>query len=92
MVDDDIDPSNIKDVIWALSTRCDPVNDIEIMKRARSTPLDPLVFDKEKNYYNSRALVDACIPYEHLKDFPRPVGASPEYLEQTYQKWLHVWK
>ena len=91
VVDGDIDPSNIKDVVWALSTRCDPAKDISFIERARSTPLDPLVFDKEKNYYNSRALVDACIPYEHLGDFPRPIGASEEYLEETYKKWHHLW-
>jgi 4-hydroxy-3-polyprenylbenzoate decarboxylase len=90
VVDEDIDPTNYQDVIWALATRCDPATDIEIMKRARSTPLDPMVFDKEKNYYNSRALVDACIPYEYKDVFPRPIGASKEYLEETYNKWIHL--
>src|SRR5690606_34756836 len=44
VVDEDIDPTNMFDVIWAMSTRCDPPEDIQYIKRAWSTPLDPLLF------------------------------------------------
>ena len=30
VVDDDIDPTNLNEVLWALCTRSDPVQDIEI--------------------------------------------------------------
>ena len=33
VVDDDIDPTRIDDVVWALSTRCDPETDIDIQRR-----------------------------------------------------------
>jgi 4-hydroxy-3-polyprenylbenzoate decarboxylase len=71
VVDDDIDPANIDEVLWAMGTRCQPATDIEFINRSRSTPLDPLCFDKNKNYYTSLALVDACIPYEEKASFPR---------------------
>ena len=32
VVDDDIDPTNISDVIWAMCTRCDPREDVEIIR------------------------------------------------------------
>jgi len=87
VVDDDIDPSNIDEVLWAMATRCQPATDIEFIHRSRSTPLDPLCFDKEKNYYTTLALVDACIPYEEKKNFPRATGATPEYAREVAKKW-----
>jgi UbiD family decarboxylase len=39
VVDDDIDPSNNDDVIWALSTRSDPANDIDNSRRNWGNPL-----------------------------------------------------
>lgn len=90
VVDDDIDPANIDEVLWAISTRCQPANDIEYINRSRSTPLDPLCFDKTKNYYTSLALVDACIPYEEKESFPRATGASPEYMKVVSSKWSHL--
>ena len=41
VVDDDIDPTNLDQVIWAMSTRCNPVEDIDILRRCWSGPLDP---------------------------------------------------
>ena len=32
VVDDDIDPTNINDVIWAMCTRCDPREDVDIVR------------------------------------------------------------
>ena len=41
VVDEDIDPTNAFDVIWAISTRSDPVEDIDMIRRAWSGALDP---------------------------------------------------
>ncbi|MEW6671878.1 MAG: UbiD family decarboxylase [Thermodesulfobacteriota bacterium] len=92
VVDDDIDPANIHEVLWAMATRCQPATDIEFINRSRSTPLDPLCFDKNKNYYTSLALVDACIPYEEKDNFPRATGAPAEYARKIYQKWRKLFK
>jgi len=92
VVDDDIDPSDINQVLWAMSTRCNPATDIEFINRSRSTPLDPLCFDKNKNFYTSLALVDACIPFEEKENFPRAAGAPPKYLEEINKKWHHLFE
>ena len=34
VVDEDVDPTDLFDVIWAMCTRCDPVEDIEFIRRA----------------------------------------------------------
>jgi len=85
VVDEDIDPSNLKEVLWAMSTRCNPQDDIEIVKKGWSSKLDPLNFSTI--YYNSRAVIDACRPYEHLKDFPLVVETSKEYKREIMEKW-----
>ena len=33
VVDDDIDPTNLFDVVWAMCTRCDPAEDIEFIQK-----------------------------------------------------------
>src|SRR5206468_8195420 len=41
IVDEDIDPSNMKEVIWAMTTRVECNTDIEIVENCWATPLDP---------------------------------------------------
>ena len=65
VVDDDIDPSNLDEVIWAMGTRCDPAQDIEITRKCWGSRLDPL--NESDAHYNSRTVIDACIPYERIK-------------------------
>jgi 4-hydroxy-3-polyprenylbenzoate decarboxylase len=89
-VDEDIDPTNMFDVIWAMSTRCDPPEDISYLKRAWSTPLDPLL--RGPPYHNNRALVDACRPYDWKDDFPIVAEASPELRKSVKAKWPHLYE
>lgn len=88
VVDDDIDPTNTFDVIWALSTRCDPATDIDFVGKAWSGPLDPML--PKGAVENSRAIVDACRPWDRKDDFPPIAAASREVMEKTYQKWRHL--
>ena len=89
VVDDDIDPTNTFDVLWALSTRSDPVESIDIVRRCWSGPLDPRIQPGKKGF-NSRALIDACRPFEWMKDFPPVAESSPELREKIYAKWRKV--
>ena len=86
VVDDDIDPSNLEDVIWALTTRSDPENDIEIVRRCWSGPLDPIIPAGAKGL-NSRAIIDACRPYEWREQFPPVVSVAPRLKEELTKKW-----
>jgi UbiD family decarboxylase len=88
VVDEDVDPTDIFDVMWAVCTRCDPVEDIEFIRRAWSTPLDPLL-DKPSST-NSRAVIDACRPFERLKDFPIVARASPELRRKVAEKFAGI--
>jgi UbiD family decarboxylase len=92
VVDDDIDPSNSEDVIWAISTRSDPATDIDILRHCWSNPLDPMISSVEKEkkrLWNSRAVINACRPWDRLQanDFPPVAEATPALLQATKKKW-----
>jgi 4-hydroxy-3-polyprenylbenzoate decarboxylase len=73
-----------------MSTRCDPPEDIQYIKRAWSTPLDPLL--REPPWQNNRAVVDACRPYDWRDEFPKVAEASPELKRKIEEKWPHLYK
>jgi UbiD family decarboxylase len=50
VVDDDIDITNSEEVIWAISSRSDPVQSIEILRRCWSGPLDPRIPVEDKGF------------------------------------------
>ena len=85
-VDDDIDPTDLHDVVWAMCTRCDPEYDIDIVRRCWSGPLDPII-PLERKGFSSRAIVDACKPYERLKTFPKVAKVSPKVQAAVLEKW-----
>ncbi len=86
VVDEDIDASDLDQVLWAMSTRFDPVTDIDIIQKAWSSGRDPMVLPGN---FNNRILADACIPYDRkLKGkFPRIVDVSPELRAKLKAKW-----
>jgi UbiD family decarboxylase len=88
VVDEDVDPTDMFDVLWAMCTRCDPAQDIEFIRRAWSGPLDPIL-DRASST-NSRAVIDACRPFERLKDFPPVARASPELRARVEAKFADV--
>lgn len=90
IVDDDVDPSNVSDVLWAIGTRCDPATSFEVARSCWSSPLDPTITpeDREqKNFTSSRGIIDACKPYHWIKKYPPTSTISPQDFEQTLQKW-----
>lgn len=90
VVDEDIDPSRLDEVIWAMGTRCDPKEDLEILRKCWSSKIDPMVFDQ--HYYNSRVVVDACIPYEHRHEFSKVAETSPELRATMAAKYRETFR
>ena len=86
VVDDDIDPRSLEEVVWAVCTRSDPGRDVEIMRRTWGSKADPLVEDQSVPY-NSRAIIDACRPYEDLATFPPVAVASPDLRRRVRDRW-----
>ena len=78
VVDDDIDPFNINDVIWAMCTRVDAREDLEIIKGGWSSALDPMCYDYDGDRRNTRTIIDACVPWSRKATFPKVARNSPE--------------
>jgi 4-hydroxy-3-polyprenylbenzoate decarboxylase len=89
VVDEDIDPTDTDEVIWAMLTRGDPARAVEIIRECVSSPLDPALPPGEKAY-SSRLLVNACRPYEWRDRFPPVAEPSRELAERVRAKWAHV--
>jgi UbiD family decarboxylase len=85
-VDQDVNPRDLNEVMWAVSTRCDPQRDIDIMRFSWGSRVDPLGLPGQPSY-NSRALIDACRPYERLESFPAVAEASDEVLLRASERW-----
>jgi 4-hydroxy-3-polyprenylbenzoate decarboxylase len=88
VVDDDIDPTNNNDVIWAMCTRMDPAVDMTTITGAWSTPLDPMAYPPgPSGRFNNRVVIDACKPWTRRDTFPRTVEPSEEYKTFIMEKW-----
>lgn len=93
VVDEDINPSNLQEVMWAVATRTDPEVDIDIIKRGMGSKNDPMFVAYRYNApYNSKAIIDACRPYDHLHEFPAVAEASKELQDQVKAKWRDLFK
>ncbi len=90
VVDDDIDPSNEEEVMWAMATRCDPGTAIQIIHDYWGTPLDPTISPEKKavgNITSNRAIFVACRPFHWRQNFPKVNRASDELRKRTVDKW-----
>ncbi|MDH5750433.1 MAG: UbiD family decarboxylase, partial [Rhodospirillales bacterium] len=90
VVDDDIDPSNIHEVIWAMGTRSDPKVDVHHLEKCWSSRLDPMAV--EGTHYNNRAVIDACIPYERLETFPKVAQTSPDLAKAVKARFPDLFR
>ena len=95
VVDEDIDVSDLEEVIWAMVTRSDPATSIDIIRNAWSTALDPRIHPDDKakgKLTNSRAIIDATRPYEWRDRFPPVNMPSPEVARKAREKFSYLLK
>ena len=87
VVDDDIDPWDIPRVMYALSFRFQP-NRSQVIKRGRSTPLDPSLPINAREI-TGRLLLDATIPFD-WKEKPIPIELDPETVKKVQARWSEL--
>jgi len=95
IVDDDIDPSDINQVLWAVESRTDPVHSIQFMRRCHTTSRDPMVSMEEKRKYKvapkplvvSRCIIDACQPFHQKHEWYPVARSSPEQRSKVLEKY-----
>ncbi len=93
IVDEDIDPSNMKEVEWAMMTRVNPATDIELIDGTWCTPLDPRlspVKRKARDYTNSRAIIYAVRPWTWRDKFPQASRTENEMRAEIVAKYKSI--
>ena len=89
-VDEDIDPSDMDQVIWAMASRCNPIDDIDILRNTWSTWLDPTQNPPEKRPYGSKALINACKEHRHLPVFSKRTTLRKSVYDKLASNWAEL--
>jgi UbiD family decarboxylase len=89
-VDEDVDPSNLEEVIWAMCTRVDPAEDVEIVRGLWTGGVDPRLAAQRPGSSDgvvARMTIDACRPFGSPQPFPRINKVSDESRQQVIARW-----
>ena len=86
VVDEDVDCRDWKEVIWAISTRCDPARDFTMAER---TPIDYLDFASPIAGLGSKVGIDATNkwPGETDREWGRPIQMDAQTKARVDQIW-----
>jgi len=90
VVDEDIDPTDLNEVLWAVVTRANFDTSVDIIKGCWGSRLDPaLPPDKREkgDFTHSVMLIDACKPFYWRHLFPPVNKASEELRTKIIEKW-----
>jgi len=90
VVDEDIDPSNTQEVLFALTSRCDPAEDIDVVRGVPSMELDARITPENKrdgDLTTSSMLVDACKPYHWRDEYPPTNKLTEEHRLEVVEEW-----
>jgi 4-hydroxy-3-polyprenylbenzoate decarboxylase len=90
VVDDDIDVTDMAEVMWALATRWDPKTQTDIIDGCYTGYIDPLTSpDKQASgdLTTSRIIIYAVRPYHWKDQFPKVNTVSKDYAAQVKAKW-----
>jgi 4-hydroxy-3-polyprenylbenzoate decarboxylase len=87
VVDDDVDPTDLSQVIWAMSTRFDPEKDIDILRSTWSTWLDPTKNPPDERPWGSKCLINACKEHKYLKVFSPRTRLRKEIYDRLVERW-----
>ena len=90
VVDDDVDPSNLADVMWAITTRCEPSEQVDIVRNAWSSALDPRIPPQDKVRgvtSHSKLIIEACRPFAWIEKFPPTSAISQDEARAIEEKW-----
>jgi 4-hydroxy-3-polyprenylbenzoate decarboxylase len=89
VVDDDIDARDWKDVMWAISTRMDPVRDITCIE---NTPIDYLDFASPESGLGGKVGLDATnkMPPETHREWGRQIRMDDAVIEKVSAMWVDL--
>ncbi len=91
VVDDDIDPYDFDDVMWAVGTRSRP-DETDLIKKARTSRAEPTIRKPAGSLTISQAIIYAVKPFEWRHDFPPTAIASDVLRRKVFDKWKDTFK
>jgi len=92
VVDEDIDITNINEVLWTVASRWDPKRQSEIVD-VPASDLNPTLSPEQRaanDMVSSCIIIDACRPFGRKDEFPAVSSMSTEYREAVLQRWAHL--
>jgi 4-hydroxy-3-polyprenylbenzoate decarboxylase len=86
VVDEDIAVRDWKDVMWAVSTRMDPVRDVTLVE---NTPIDYLDFASPESGLGGKIGLDATtkLPPETTRSWGTPIRMADKVIAEVTRKW-----
>jgi UbiD family decarboxylase len=87
VVDEDVDPTSLSEVMWAMVTRSRPAQSIDILRETWSTYLDPSQNPPEIRPWGSKCIINACKEFKHIKTFSRRSLLKKEVYESVCARW-----
>jgi 4-hydroxy-3-polyprenylbenzoate decarboxylase len=89
VVDNDVDVRNWNDVIWAITTRVDPIRDTTLVD---NTPIDYLDFASPVSGLGSKMGMDATnkLPGETNREWGKPIKRDPKIVERIDEIWASL--
>jgi 4-hydroxy-3-polyprenylbenzoate decarboxylase len=93
VTDEDVDVTNLENLMWAMLTRTDPKESIQFLEGSWDSPADPRIPPEKRkigDMSHSVALINACRPYHWRNEFPPANTPSPELAYKAREKfgWL----
>jgi UbiD family decarboxylase len=93
VTDEDIDVTSLDSLIWAMLTRTDPRESIQIIDNAWDSPADPRIPPERRkvgDMTHSVAVINACRPFHWRDQFPQANIPSAEVTRKAREKfgWL----
>ncbi|AKO44838.1 4-hydroxy-3-polyprenylbenzoate decarboxylase [[Haemophilus] ducreyi] len=84
--DDDINARDWKDVIWAITTRCDPSRDTTLIE---NTPIDYLDFASPIAGLGSKMGIDATNKWngETIREWGKPITKNQQVVQHIDELW-----
>ncbi len=90
VVDEDIDPSNLSDVIWAMATRSRPAQSIDILRETWSTYLDPSLNPAEIRPWGSKIIINACKEFKYINSWSKRTRLSKPVYKKVAARWTEL--
>jgi len=89
-VDDNVDITDLQEVLWAVGTRCRLEDGVQLVNGVRMTSLYPYFTPDERatgHTTGSRIVFDACVPWHLRATAPPPNVFAQSYRDEIAAKW-----